>query len=153
MACAYAPWAHLVGKRDELRRLVGETIEVVKGRWSVVIGVLPLIRTLYAAEEGDLLDRLTSSMAAEAAHGARLATSHRAARGLIALREGDAPTAVELLERTVEAERALGYDFDAAALELDLADALDAAGETARAAELRGRAESYLASLGCVHPL
>ena len=153
MACAYAPWAHLAGRRDELRRVVGETIDVVQGRWSVVLGVLPLVRTLHAAREGELLDRLTASIAPEAARGARLESSHLAARGLIALRDGDAPTAVELLERAAERDRALGYAFDAAVLELDLAEALDAAGESERAAQLRGGAEAFLAVLGCVHPL
>ena len=139
MACAFAPWAHLAGRRDELRRLVAETIEAVRGRWSVVISALPLVRTLHAAGEAELLERVTSSMAPSGGRTRRkAATSHVAAQGLVALSDGDAATAVELLERAVEAERALGYAFDAAALELDLADALDAAGEAERAAERRG---------------
>ena len=90
---------------------------------------------------------------AEAAGGGRLVTSHVAARGLLALRDGDPRLAVELLSQVVTRDRSLGYEFDSAALELDLADALEAAGETAQAAELRARVDAFMSSLGCVHPL
>ena len=83
----------------------------------------------------------------------KAATTRLAAQGLVALRKGDAATAVDLLERAVAAERTLGYAFDAAALELDLAEALDAAGEAERAGDMRGGAEAFMASLGCVNPL
>ena len=84
MANAFVPWAHLAGREDELRRVVDDTIEAVRGRWSAVITVLPLIRTLHAAGEGELLDRLAASMApaAEAAQGGRMGTSHVAAQRL-----------------------------------------------------------------------
>ena len=155
MACAFAPWAHLAGRRDELRRVVSESIEAVRGRWSVVISALPLVRTLHAAGEGELLDRVIASMTPTAgvALGGKVATSQIAAQGLAALRDGDAGSAVELLERAIADERALGYAFDAAALELDLADALDAAGETERASAVRGGAQAFMASLGCVNSL
>jgi class 3 adenylate cyclase/tetratricopeptide (TPR) repeat protein len=155
MACAFVPWAFVAGKGDELRRVVDETIAAVAGRWTATISVLPLVRTLHAAREGELLDRLSASMAtaAEAAAGARLATSVVAAQGLIALRDGDAGRAVELLERAAAGERALGYAFDAAALELDLAGALDAAGERSRAADVRRGAQELMDAIGCVNPL
>ena len=85
--------------------------------------------------------------------GGKAAMSRLAAQGLVALREGDAATAVDLLERAAATERELGYAFDAAALELDLAEALDAAGEGERAAVVRGEAESFMAALACVNPL
>jgi class 3 adenylate cyclase/tetratricopeptide (TPR) repeat protein len=155
MACAFAPWAHLAGRRDELRRVVSDSVEVVRGRWSGVISALPLVRTLHAAGEAELLDRVVESMVPSAgvALGGKVATSHLAAQALVALREGETETAVELLERAVVAERALGYAFDAAALELDLAEALAATGEAERAGAVRGGAEVLLASLACVNPL
>ena len=92
MACAFAPWAHLAGRRDELRRVVADSIEAVRGRWSGVISALPLVRTLHAAGEAELLDRVIESMAptAGAVLGGKAATSRLAAQGLVALREGDA---------------------------------------------------------------
>jgi class 3 adenylate cyclase/tetratricopeptide (TPR) repeat protein len=155
MASAFAPWAHLAGRRDELRRVVEDSIEAVRGRWSGVISALPLVRTLHAAGETELLERVIESMepAAGVMLGGKAATSRLAAQGLVALREGDAATAVQLLERAVAAERALGYAFDAAALELDLADALEAAGEGDRAAEVRRGAQAFMASVACVNPL
>jgi hypothetical protein len=155
MACAFVPWAFVAEKGDELRSVADETIGAVAGRWTATISVLPLVRTLHAAREGELLDRLTASMAAaaEAAAGGRLATSVVAAQGLIALRDGDAGRAVELLQRAAAADHALGYAFDAATLELDLADALDAAGETSRAADVRRGAQELMDAIGCVNPL
>ena len=155
MGCAYAPWAHLAGRRDELRRVAVATMQGVGDRWPVVITVLPLVRTLHAADEGELLRDLTAAMApaAGAAKRGSLPTSHAAAEGLVALRGGDARRAVDLLQRAVADERALGYAFDAAALELDLADALDAAGEAESAADVRAAAQAFMASIGCVNSL
>ncbi len=155
MACAYAPWAYLAGRRDELRRVVSDSVEAVRGRWSGVISALPLVRTLHAAGEDELLQRVIESMEPTKglALGGRAANSRVAALGLVALREGDAGKAVELLEHAVEADRALGYAFDAAALELDLVEALEAAGDSKRAGAVRGDAEAFMASLACVSPL
>ncbi len=155
MACAFAPWAHLAGRHDELRRVVSDSVDVVRGRWSRVISALPLVRTLHAAGEAELLDRVVESMepAAGVALGGKAATSHLAAQGLVALRDGDSVRAVDLLERAVAAERALGYAFDTAALQLNLAEALEAAGGDERAIVARREAETFVASLGCVNLL
>jgi hypothetical protein len=48
--------------------------------------------------------------------------------------------------------RALGCHYDAACVALDLATALDAAGEPVRAEEARARANALLEPLGCVYP-
>jgi hypothetical protein len=53
----------------------------------------------------------------------------------------------------VAAERELGYAFDAAVLELDLAEALEAAGEGERAGTVRDAATDFVTSIGCVNPL
>ena len=71
----------------------------------------------------------------------------------IASGEGRTGDAVTSLTTAAERERALGYAFDAAAIELDLADALEPAGETERASALRTTNEAFLASIGCVNPL
>jgi class 3 adenylate cyclase/tetratricopeptide (TPR) repeat protein len=154
MACAFAPWAHLAGRRDELRRVVTDSVEAVRGRWSGVISALPLVRTLHAAGETELLEQVLDSMqpTAGAELGAKLATSHLAAQAFVALRARDAGRAVELLERAVAAERALGYTFDTAVLELDLAGALEAH-EPERARAIRDGAKALMLSIGCVNPL
>ena len=120
-----------------------------------MISALPLVRTLHAAGESELLDRVVESMvpAAGVALGGKAATSHLAAQGLVALREGEATRAVELLERAVAADRALGYAFDAAVLELDLAEAIEAAGDGEQAASVRDDAEVFLTSVRCINPL
>jgi hypothetical protein len=69
------------------------------------------------------------------------------------LHDGRPAEAAELLEEAAAAERRLGYLFDAATLELDVAAALAAAGDSARAATMRAKAEAFLASIGCVNPL
>ena len=60
---------------------------------------------------------------------------------------------MSLLTEAAGRDRALGYLFDAATLELDLAAALDATGDGARAASVRREAEAFLASIGCVNPI
>jgi hypothetical protein len=155
MACAFAPWAYLAGRRDELRRVVTDSIEAVRGRWSGVIGALPLVRTLHAADEPDLLEQVLDSMQPTSGVelGAKLTTSHLAAQAFVARRAGDAERAAGLLERAAAAERALGYAFDAAVLELDLAEALQAAGDGERAPAVRDSTMTFIGALGCVNPL
>ena len=71
--------------------------------------------------------------------------------GLLALLEQRADAAVERLTAAIERERELGYVYDAACLELDLARALEAAGQTDAADEARKRAASVLEPLGVVN--
>jgi hypothetical protein len=88
---------------------------------------------------------------ASEAQTARLETTLTAGDGLLALMEQRAGEAVDLLGAAVERERELGYVFDAACLELDLARALEAEGRDDAAAEARKRAASVLEPLGCVN--
>jgi hypothetical protein len=67
---------------------------------------------------------------------------------LVALLQGRAGEAVEQLERATERERRLGRTYPAACLELDLADALEAAGRADTAKEVRARAASVLERSG-----
>ena len=88
---------------------------------------------------------------ASEARTAKLQTALIAGEGLLALLEQRAGEAVEQLTAAVERERELGYVFDAACLELDLARALEADGQEEAAAETRARAASVLEPLGCVN--
>jgi hypothetical protein len=155
MACALLPWAALAGELEELRAVAGEVPTLVAERWSAVISVLPAIRALAFAGEVELLRLWTGSVGRAAARdrGGRGPTSHLAAEGLLALLESRPEEAVDKLTRSAVTERALGYQFDAATLDLDVAAALEAVGDRARATTVRAEAEAFLASIGCVNPL
>jgi hypothetical protein len=71
---------------------------------------------------------------------------------LLALEHGNAGEAVAKLEAATDRMQQLGRIFDAACLELDLARALDAAGEAASAKDVDARAAAVLEPLGCVNP-
>ena len=153
MACAYLPWAALAGRGDQLRDVAAETIRLVDTRWAATITSLPAIRALAAAGEIDLLARWSEALAGAPSLTGRLATSARVANGLLARHEGRHQDAIEQLSEAAAVDRGLGYAFDAAAIELELASALDAAGASDRATALRASSESFFASLGCVHSL
>ena len=75
-----------------------------------------------------------------------------AGQGLLALLQGRADEAVEQLEAAVERERELGHTYHASCLELDLARALEAAGQKALRQKALARAAAVLEPLGCVNP-
>jgi tetratricopeptide (TPR) repeat protein len=118
-----------------------------------VLTAVPVVRTLAAAGEAELLQRTIDSMRRMPSEiqTAKLGISLTAGEGLLALLQGRADEAVERLTAAIEAERELGYVYDAACLELDLARALEAAGRAEAAAEARSRAASVLEPLGCVN--
>jgi hypothetical protein len=153
MACVAMPWLHLSGRSDELRSLAEEVLTSLDGRWPSVQPAVPIVRTLAAAGEEELLQRTVDSMrrTQKEAQTAKLRTALATGEGLLALIAQQPAEAVELLTGAVEAERSLGYLCDAACLELDLARALDAAGRGQAAEETRERADAVLASLGCVN--
>jgi class 3 adenylate cyclase/tetratricopeptide (TPR) repeat protein len=153
MANAVLPWAALAGQREELRAAADEILELVGRRWSAVISALPATRAIAAAGELELLRRWTDSLGAGTARHGRAETTELAARGLLALHDGRTREAVPLLSEAAERDRALGYLFDAATLDLDVAAALEAAGDRGRATGVRDGAEVFLASIGCVNPL
>jgi class 3 adenylate cyclase/tetratricopeptide (TPR) repeat protein len=153
MACAYLPWAVLSGAEDQLRDVAGETIELVGARWAATLTTLPAIRALSAAGATDLLARWADGLDRGPSRTGRLGSSSRVARGLLALHDGRHDDAIDLLSDAAAADRDVGYVFDAASIELELAAALDAAGDRDRASALREASEAYFASIGCVHAL
>jgi hypothetical protein len=153
MACVALPWLSIAGKPDELRSLTEQVLTILDGRWPSVLSAVPMVRALAAAGEGELLRRTIDSMrrTASEAQTAKLRTTVTAGEGLLALMEQRSGEAVDLLAAAVERERELGYVFDAACLELDLARALETNGQEDAAAEARTHAASVLESLGCVN--
>jgi hypothetical protein len=153
MACVVLPWLLLMNRSDELRSLAEEVLTILDGRWPSVLPTVPVVRTLAAAGEMELLQRTIDSMGrtVKEAHAAKLGIGLTAGEGLIALLQGRAADAVEPLMTAIKAERDLGFVYDAACLELDLARALEAAGQTNAADEARKRAASVLEPLGVVN--
>jgi tetratricopeptide (TPR) repeat protein len=153
MACAYLPWAALTGRVDELRAVAMETMELVGARWASTITTLPAIRSLATAGELDLLARWAEALASAPSRTGRLEVSALVADGLLALHEGRHEDAIGRLTDAADRDRRFGYAFDCAAIELELASALEAAGEGERADALRISSEAFFASIGCVNPL
>jgi tetratricopeptide (TPR) repeat protein len=153
MACAYLSWAALDGRGGELREVAMETLELVGARWAATLTTLPAIRALSMAGELDLLGRWAEALARAPSRAGRLASSALVAEGLLALHDGCTEDAIGRLGEAAGLDRGLGYTFDAAAIELELATALDAAGESTRATALRRSSQAFFASIGCVHPL
>jgi hypothetical protein len=153
MACVALPWLLITERPHELRALAGQVLTILDGRWPYVLSAVPVVRALAAAGEADLLRRTIDSMRPTGgeAQTAKLGTSLTAGEGLLALMEQRAGEAVEKLTAAIERERALGYVFDAACLELDLARALEADDREDAAAEARTHAASVLEPLGCVN--
>jgi class 3 adenylate cyclase/tetratricopeptide (TPR) repeat protein len=153
MANALLAWAALAGQPNELRATADEILELIGRRWSAVISAVPATRAIATAGELELLRRWTDSLGRAAGRYGRAETTELAARGLVALHDGRPDEAVSLLSEAADRDRALGYLFDCATLELDVADALVAAGDGERAAQVRGEADAFFASIGCVNPL
>ncbi len=152
MACVVLPWLMLVDERDDLRSLTEQIVASLDGQWPSVLTIVPIVRTLAALRETELLSRITDSIRRTPYVSAELETSLAAAEGLLALQQGRADDAVERLTAAAKTERERGYTYDAACLELDLAAALEAAGNRTGAEEVRGRSASVLEELGCVNP-
>ena len=153
MACAVFPWLHLTGQAEELREATRELLGWGSDQWMAALTVGPVVRTLAAAGETDLLRALVESMESSpvsevAYHG----NDTLVAGGLLDLAEGRSAAAVESLRKAAAFQHEQGYAFDAACLKLDLARALEADGREEEAAAVRADAEAYLASLDCVNP-
>ena len=153
MASVAVPWLVVAGRSEELRSLVEEVSTVMEGRWPSVQTAVPMVRALAAGREVTLLERTLDSMrrTPSQAHAAILRTSLIAGEGLLALEQGLADDAVERLSAAIDQERKAGFVYDAACLELDLARALEAAGQIDAADEARKRAASVLEPLGVVN--
>jgi class 3 adenylate cyclase/tetratricopeptide (TPR) repeat protein len=152
MAAVVLPWLARIGELEELRSLTNEILAVVDRQWAAVLDAVPVVRALAEADDMQLLVRTTESIRETPGLSAQAQTAVIAADGLLALLQGRSWEAVEQLELAIERKRQLGRAYDVACLELDLARALEAAGETAASNEVRARAASVLEPLGCVNP-
>ena len=121
MACAFLPWAYIAGESEQLVAVAQQVLELLNDRWSGLTA-LSAVRALAAAGEFDLLARWSESLTVGAI-GGRTGTSATAAAGLLALQSGEPVEAFDLLQAAARRDRELGYDFDAALLDLGSAAA------------------------------
>jgi hypothetical protein len=149
MAAVTLPWLVVTGDLEELRSLTDEILATLD-RWPV-LHTLPVVRALAAAGETKLLVRTIEAIR-ETDASANAHTAVLAGEGLLSLLEGRAEEAAEQLEAAVERERELGHTYGAACLELDLARALETAGQKPAAHKAQARAAAVLEPLGCVNP-
>jgi class 3 adenylate cyclase/tetratricopeptide (TPR) repeat protein len=152
MASVAVPWLVVTDRTEELQSLLDEMLTILDGQWPSVLTAVPVVRALAAAGAEELLERTLESMrlTPSETQTAMLAISLTAGDALLALLRGTGD-AVKGLSAGVDAERKLGYAYNAACLELDLARAFEANGDTDAAAEARGRAASVLEPLAVVN--
>jgi hypothetical protein len=153
MACAVLPWLLASGKLDEFRAVAEELLAALDGQWPASLSVDPVVRTLAAAGELELLGAVTDSLRRTAPKWGvgRLGISLLAAEGLTALAAGRPTDAVRDLSAAVSRVEELGFAYDGACLRLDLAHAFELAGESSARDEARQLAAAVLGPLGCVN--
>jgi hypothetical protein len=151
MAAVAAPWLASTGDRDALRSLMEGVLNALDGDWPSSLDSVPIMRALSAAGETELLRRTTDSIRGSSGLAGKSRTALLTGEGLLALEDGRAAEAAELLARAAGRERSLGRTYDAAVLELDLARALEEAGDESSANEVRARANAVLQPLGVVN--
>jgi class 3 adenylate cyclase len=154
MACAVLPWLHLMGRTDDLRQAAEEILSAVGDQWPVVLTTDPIVRSLEAAGEIEILREVRDSIAAGVAPKVgRMANNLAVAEGLLALSEGRGGEAAETLGVAAAEERSLGFAFDGACIALDHARALEADRRADEAARVRAEAEEFLWALDCVNAI
>ncbi|HET6173849.1 MAG TPA: adenylate/guanylate cyclase domain-containing protein [Gaiellales bacterium] len=155
MASVVLPWLLLSGKREELRAVAMDVVAAVEGQWPAVLSLDGVLRTLFAAEEFELLAATTESLGRSpiVSRVGRLEISLMAAQGLTALAAAEVDEAATHLSAAVASLDELGFAYDSACLKLELAQALERAGETVAAAERRQEATVVFTGIGCVNPV
>jgi len=152
MAGVVLPWAVLSDDRATVSEVMDAILEL-RGQTLWALHAPPAIpRSLAQIGDVDSLRRLAEHLvAAEVTDQVRITSS--TARGFVALADGDPPAAVEAFRAAVKLERSRGADYHVACAELDVAAALEAAGDVAEAAEIRAGVRTMLDGLACVHPV
>jgi class 3 adenylate cyclase/tetratricopeptide (TPR) repeat protein len=153
MASVVMPYALQSGDRETVRELAESVLASTDREWAQLT-TTAIPRVLAAAGETALLRRLETAFSERhsGVEAPRIALSLSVTSGLLSLVEGRAGDAVSRLDWAVEHERARGWHYRAACLELELAGALEAAERPDDAGSVRERAASVLEPLGCVNP-
>jgi class 3 adenylate cyclase/predicted ATPase len=148
LASIAVPRAVIAEDLEEVRELADVALQLPMMTVSSA-SALALCRALAAAGEFERLEQLVEAIGGSDI-GVRGATVDLAGGLLARARNGE--EAASLLERSESCLRALGRDYDAACVALELARALETVGAAADASTVRGRAVAVLEPLGCVYP-
>jgi class 3 adenylate cyclase/tetratricopeptide (TPR) repeat protein len=142
-------YARAVGDGALFRELAEAVLQFDGRQWAQLWAGTAVSRALSAAGEAELLRRFAAvpDEAAATDGSARLT-----ALGLVALADGAAERAVDLLTRAHAIDHSQGAFYDAACVELEIARALAAVGDAAGAEAARARADAVLGPLGVVNP-
>ena len=153
MACLVLPWLLMAGRREELRDVATELLGTIEDRWPAVHPSHPIVRTLFAAGELELLADTTASIqrASAGKYAGSRGLSQMAAEGLLALATHQVHDAISHLSAAVARADGLGLSYEAACLKLELAGALEHV-DPAQAALQRREATALLDRLGCHYP-
>jgi hypothetical protein len=151
MAGVVLPYALAAGDPELLRRVGGAALGYLERRWEVV-SIAPVARALARGRADDLLRRLAGRVGVSSGDSGHRHVAVDVVTGLLALADGDPARAAAALAAAAASERGRGWAYRAACIEVDLADALAAAGRGDEAEAARGRADAVLAPLGVVNP-
>lgn len=154
IAALDASRAALLGDSGRVRAAAERTIAEVRGRTAATMFTEHLLgRALARTRDVEMLDRLIAAFDDEVGtpQVVRLRAAGLALHGFRALAAGDGAAAVPLFAQVREIEAARGSVVHAADLDLDLAAALDFAGDPAAAAEARARAAAVYEPLAAVN--
>jgi hypothetical protein len=143
------PRALLAGDHDAVRELADVALGL-RTRGAASTSALPVFRVLAEIGERERIQALQRTLGD--GPGPINETTTTFARGLVARLDGDAATASELHHRAEQGLSALGRRYEAACVALEVARALEGAGDTAGAQAARERASAVLEPLGCVNP-
>jgi len=152
MASLLLPWAVLTGQHATLAEVIAVVLDLPgRARWTLLAS--PSIpRALAQAGAVESLRLFERALGDGVPQGSLLSTECTS-RGYVALADGEPAVAIESFREAAERERARGADYLVACAELDLALALEAAGDAESAAATRASAQAVLDAMGCVNPV
>jgi class 3 adenylate cyclase/tetratricopeptide (TPR) repeat protein len=150
MATVVMPRAVIAGDAGTIRELTDVVLGLEVQTFSTSAAMASVPRSVAAIGDRPRLEALVQAFEAWSSGRPVLATL--IARGLLARVEGRAQEAVTILGSVVDEARARGRHYDAACLELELAQALEEARDEAGAVAARARAAAVLDPLACVNP-
>jgi class 3 adenylate cyclase len=152
MAAVVMPYAALTGDRVMLRELTETVLATTDREWAQLT-TTPIPRALAAVDETELLESIAGAfrLKAQELNAPRISISATVADGLLSLAAGRADEAVEGLRDAADRERAYGWVYRAACIDLDVSRALEAAGMADESRATRQRAAAILEPLGCVN--
>ena len=150
MACVAMPRALLAGDISSLRTITETIIALPSQTITHSPSATAISRSLAAAGEIDVLERYARQLE-ERERAMDMTVASVVSRGLLTRLEGRNGDAARVLAGAETEVRRLGRRYEAACLALEVAAALDAAGERSGGDEARARANEVLLPLGCVN--